>query len=161
MADIVSIQKRYQMMSGIRSKNTKPEIKVRKLLHAAGFRFRLHSKGLPGKPDVVLKKYNSVIFVDGCFWHGHANCHLFRLPKTRTEFWESKISRNICRDHQTHEALLAIGWKVLIVRECALKGKLSVPDDELLQKMATFVKDPEEMYLEIAGLQESCAIPLS
>jgi DNA mismatch endonuclease (patch repair protein) len=91
--DIVSKEKRSSMMSGIRSKNTKPEMQIRKTLYSRGYRYRLHSSVIPGKPDIIMRKYNAVIFIHGCFWHGH-NCKLFRLPKTRTEFWENKINTN-------------------------------------------------------------------
>lgn len=109
-------------MSGIRSKNTKPEILIRKALHARGFRFRLHDKRLPGKPDLVLPKYRAAIFVHGCFWHGH-DCHLFKLPKTRTEFWQEKIGKNRERDQIAMGALAEQGWRTAIVWECSLKGK--------------------------------------
>lgn len=110
------------MMGGIGSKNTQPELAVRRALHALGFRFRLHSSDLPGKPDIVLAKWKAVIFVHGCFWHGH-NCSLFKLPSTRPEFWNNKIRRNTERDRETIEKLKALGWRVLTVWECSLKGK--------------------------------------
>lgn len=98
MVDIVDVSTRSRMMAGIKNRNTKPEILIRKLLHKKGFRFRLHVKDLPGKPDIVLPKYKALIFVNGCFWHGHINCHLFKLPATRTEFWQAKITRNQAND---------------------------------------------------------------
>ena len=110
------------MMAGIGSKNTKPEIAVRKILHARGFRFRLHKKGLPGKPDIVLPKYATIIFVQGCFWHGHENCSQFRIPHSRSEFWESKIGSNKARDRRVRSELAATGWSVVDIWECALKG---------------------------------------
>jgi len=111
-------------MSQIRSKNTKPEILVRKLLHANGFRFRIHEKKLPGKPDIVLPKYKSVIFVHGCFWHGHEGCKYYVIPKTRTEWWVNKINRNKEVDNKNIQKLRQLGWKVLIVFECDLKKSL-------------------------------------
>ena len=132
MADIVSREKRSQMMSGIGAKNTKPEIAIRKLLHGAGYRFRLHAKSLPGKPDIVMKKYGTVIFVHGCFWHGHENCHLFRLPKSRPEFWGLKIEGNHLRDAVNQQALLESGWKVLTIWECSIKGKGRLEQGEIL-----------------------------
>lgn len=108
-------------MSGIRERNTKPEILVRSLLHREGFRFRLHVQDLPGCPDIVLPKYRAAIFVHGCFWHGH-DCPLYRLPSTRPEFWRNKIERNRARDCQVRDALLAAGWRVAVVWECALRG---------------------------------------
>lgn len=108
-------------MSGIRSKNTKPELLVRKALHAAGYRFRIHRKDLPGKPDLVLPKFRAVIFVHGCFWHGH-NCPVFKWPKTREKFWREKIERTRVTDTNAREALLASGWRVGVVWECATRG---------------------------------------
>ena len=108
-------------MSGIRGQNTKPEILVRSLLHRQGFRFRLHVRDLPGKPDIVLPRYHAVIFVHGCFWHGH-DCPLFRLPGTREDFWREKIGRNRANDQKSLEALLREGWRVGIVWECAIRG---------------------------------------
>jgi DNA mismatch endonuclease (patch repair protein) len=108
-------------MSGIRGRDTKPEILVRSLLHRQGFRFRLQVRTLPGRPDLVLPRYHAVIFVHGCFWHGH-DCPLFRLPATRTEFWRSKIEGNRSRDRRVREELLAAGWRVAVVWECALRG---------------------------------------
>ena len=108
-------------MSRIRGKNTKPEMLVRKYLFANGFRYRLHSKNLPGKPDIVLPKYKTVIFVHGCFWHGHKDCKYFVVPKTRTDWWLNKINGNKANDAKKEQALEQAGWKVLVVWECALK----------------------------------------
>ncbi|NCO02573.1 MAG: DNA mismatch endonuclease Vsr [Alphaproteobacteria bacterium] len=123
MADVVSKSKRSQMMSGIKGKNTKPEISLRKELFSRGFRYRTHGRILPGKPDLVFKKYNALVFVNGCFWHGHENCKLFRMPKSRIDFWEEKIGVNIDRDKRNIIELLDFGWRVLIVWECSIKGK--------------------------------------
>jgi DNA mismatch endonuclease (patch repair protein) len=109
------------MMSGIRGRNTKPEILIRSLLHRRGFRFRLHVSDLPGKPDIVLPRYHAVIFVHGCFWHGH-DCPMFKWPSTRPDFWRNKIERNRANDRKASDALLASGWRVGIVWECALRG---------------------------------------
>lgn len=111
-------------MSRIRARNTKPEIVVRSLLHRMGFRFRLHVRDLPGKPDIVLPKYRAVIFVHGCFWHGH-DCPLYRLPATRPDFWQNKINRNQANDEKARMALLSAGWRVAVVWECALRGAAS------------------------------------
>lgn len=108
-------------MSGIRGRNTRPEILVRSMLHRQGFRFRLHVRDLPGKPDIVLPRHRAVIFVHGCFWHGH-DCLFFKWPATRPDFWREKISRNKTNDSQAKEALQAGGWRVGIVWECALRG---------------------------------------
>jgi DNA mismatch endonuclease, patch repair protein len=119
MADVVDAATRSRMMSGIRGKDTKPEMIVRRALHKAGFRYRLHDKKLPGTPDIVLPKHKMVIFVHGCFWHGHM-CKEFRWPKTREEFWREKIERNVMRDTLNEAAIASLGWKVIVVWECEL-----------------------------------------
>ena len=116
-------EQRSRNMSAIKSKNTKPEIKVRKVLHSMGYRFRLHRKDLPGSPDIVLPKYKTVIFVHGCFWHRHKNCMYASTPKTRQEFWEAKFRENINRDKLNQENLSSKGWKIIIVWECEIKDK--------------------------------------
>ena len=108
-------------MSRIKSKNTKPEILVRKFLHSKGFRFRIHDKKLPGKPDIVLTKHKTVIFIHGCFWHGHKNCKYFVLPKTKTQWWKNKINGNIARDTKATKSLKKEGWKIINIWECQLK----------------------------------------
>ena len=117
-------EQRSRNMSAIKSKNTKPEIKVRKVLHSMGYRFRLHSKDLPGSPDIVLPKYKTVIFVHGCFWHRHENCKYASTPKTRKEFWEKKFRENINRDNLNQANLSLKGWKIIIIWECQLKGDI-------------------------------------
>ena len=126
MADKLSSTQRKYCMSRIRGKNTKPEILVRKGLHARGFRFRLHNKKLPGSPDIVLPKYGVAIMVNGCFWHGHKGCRYATKPKTNVEFWETKIARNRHRDEVTNAHLEALGWHVITVWECELRGKAEV-----------------------------------
>ncbi|MGR9578396.1 very short patch repair endonuclease [Pandoraea sputorum] len=121
MADVVDSATRSRMMSGIRGCNTKPEVLIRSLLHRHGFRFRLHVRDLPGKPDIVLARYRAVIFVHGCFWHGH-DCPLFKWPKTRPDFWHEKITKNRVNDDRAKGALLADGWRIGIVWECSLRG---------------------------------------
>ena len=116
-------EQRSRCMAAIKGKDTKPEILVRKFLFSKGLRYRLNNRKLPGSPDIVLKKYNTVIFVDGCFWHGHEGCKYFRLPKSNTPFWEAKITRNIERDKETTQALTALGWKVIRIWECELRNK--------------------------------------
>jgi len=110
------------MMSGIRGKNTKPELLIRKALFRKGFRYKLHDKNLPGKPDLVFPKYKAVIFIHGCFWHGH-DCHLFKWPSTRREFWKTKITRNQEVGARNYKALKKEGWRVLTIWECSIKGK--------------------------------------
>ena len=126
MAEKLSSTQRKYCMSRIRGKNTKPEILVRKGLHARGFRFRLHNKKLPGSPDIVLPKYGVAIMVNGCFWHGHKGCQYATKPKTNVEFWETKIARNRYRDEVTTAHLGALGWHVVTIWECELRGASSV-----------------------------------
>ena len=123
MADVHSKETRSYNMSRIRSKNTKPEMLVRKFLFSKGFRYRLHDKKLPGKPDITLSKYKTVIFVNGCFWHGHKGCKYYIIPKTRTEWWINKLNTNIQKDIDSKKILEKEGWAVLIIWECDLKGK--------------------------------------
>ena len=125
-------EQRSRNMSAIKSKNTKPEIKVRKILHSMGYRFRLHSKDLPGSPDIVLPKYKTVIFVHGCFWHRHENCKYATTPKTRQEFWNKKFKENINRDNLNQANLSLKGWKIIIIWECQLKGDIKKLIRELL-----------------------------
>lgn len=122
MTDVVDPKTRSRMMSSIRGKNTKPEMLIRLALHRRGFRFKLHDKALPGKPDIVMPRYRAVINVHGCFWHGHEDCKYFRIPATRTEFWNNKITGNRLRDQIHKSLLLEQGWRVLTVWECALRN---------------------------------------
>jgi DNA mismatch endonuclease, patch repair protein len=110
------------MMAGIRNTNTRPEIAIRRALHANGFRYRLHSRRVPGKPDMVFPRYRAAVFVNGCFWHGH-DCHLFRLPATRPDFWADKIARNRARDAKVRHDLQEAGWRALTIWECAIRGR--------------------------------------
>ena len=123
MADVHTPEIRSYNMSMIRGKNTKPEIIVRKFLHSKGFRFRLHKKDLPGKPDIVLPKYKTVIFIHGCFWHGHNNCKYFVVPKTRTKWWLNKINGNKETDKRNNLLLRKAGWNIIILWECQLRPK--------------------------------------
>ena len=123
MADIKTKESRSYNMSRIRSKNTKPEEIVRKFLFRKGFRYRKNDKRLPGTPDIVLPKYRTVIFVHGCFWHGHDGCKYFVMPKTRTEFWQAKIERNKERDSENQQQLASMGWHCITIWECQLKPK--------------------------------------
>lgn len=140
MADIVSKETRSRMMSGIKSKDTKPEIQVRKYLFAEGYRYRINNRGIPGNPDLSLKKYNAVIFVNGCFWHGHEHCDLFRIPKSRIDFWTKKIGGNIERDTKTVQRLTDSGWRVCIVWECALKGKYKLEPKSLVKAITGWIE---------------------
>ncbi|WP_302848759.1 very short patch repair endonuclease [Roseovarius sp. THAF9] len=140
---------RSRMMAGIKGKDTKPERLIRSALHCRGFRFRLHRNDLPGKPDLVFPKWEAVIFVHGCFWHGH-DCHLFRWPKTRTEFWKDKIGSNIQRDSRQIDQLHECGWRVGIVWECALKGRYRQPVERIAE-ICTLWLESEETKMQVAG----------
>jgi DNA mismatch endonuclease, patch repair protein len=134
MADIVDRATRSRMMSGIRGKNTNPELIVRKHLHAEGFRFRLHDRSLPGAPDLVLPKYNAAVQVRGCFWHQHAACKYAYMPKSNTDFWCDKLEGNVARDAKKDEALRELGWRVFVVWECDTS-------EELLDWLVTRIRD--------------------
>ena len=137
MLDTISQSKRSYTMSRIRSKNTKPEMILRSALFREGFRFRLHSKLLPGKPDLVFAKFKTVVFVHGCFWHLHENCRDGRLPKSKLEYWQPKLVKNIERDANNVEELTKLGWKVIIIWECELLKSF----DSVIQKTKTILLD--------------------
>lgn len=147
MVDIVDIETRKRMMSGIKGKHTKIEIIVRKSLFARGFRYRINDRNLPGKPDMVLPKYNAVIFIHGCFWHKHC-CSLFRLPTSNQEFWRAKIDGNVARDIKSVNQLTATGWKVAIVWECSLRGKKSPGIESVSNQLETWLNGCKN-YIEI------------
>ncbi len=149
MTDIVGKNKRSQMMSGIRGKDTRPELIVRRELHRLGFRYRLHSSLLPGKPDIVFPRYKAVILINGCFWHQH-DCHLFRWPATRKEFWRKKITGNKARDQRNMKAYQRLGWKALVIWECALKGKRRRPIEEVIRTVTNWLQYDQSMA-EISG----------
>lgn len=141
MTDVHSKETRSYNMSKIRSKDTKPEMIVRKFLHSQGFRYRLHVKDLPGKPDIVLPKYKTVIFVHGCFWHGHEGCKYFVIPKTRTDWWSEKIFRNKHKDALSSQILINNGWNVVEVWECELKKNIRL--SRLDRLMKTIITVPQ------------------
>lgn len=136
-------------MSSIRGKDTKPELAIRRALHARGFRYSLHGKGLPGRPDIVLRKHRAVIFVHGCFWHGH-DCPLFRLPGSRIDYWKAKIDRNRERDHEVVAALKEQGWRRLTIWECSLRGSSRMALEEVVEQAEIWLKG-SEAELEIRG----------
>ena len=137
MADVHTKEIRSYNMSQIKGKNTKPEMLVRKFLFANGYRYKLNDKTLPGKPDIVLPKYKTVIFVHGCFWHGHKKCKYFVVPKTRTEWWLNKINGNIANDTKVVKALKKDGWKIITIWECNLKpAKVEKTLNTLLSKIS-------------------------
>ncbi|MBD3769694.1 MAG: DNA mismatch endonuclease Vsr [Rhodobacterales bacterium] len=122
MVDVVSSKVRSRMMAGIGGKDTKPELVLRKGLFALGLRYRLHDRKLPGRPDIVLPKWNAVVFVNGCFWHRHPGCRFATTPSTRTEFWLDKFEKNVARDRRNVAALRTLGWRILVVWECDIKA---------------------------------------
>lgn len=129
MTDIVDTATRSRMMSGIRGKNTLPEMTVRRYLHRQGYRFRLHRKDLPGCPDLVLSRHRLVIFVHGCFWHRHAGCFYATSPATRKEFWQTKLNRNVERDEEQQHQLTELGWRVLTIWECGIRHSPDTMDE--------------------------------
>lgn len=155
MADIFSKKKRSQIMSNIRATETKPEIIVRQFLFSKGYRFRKNVKSLPGKPDIVLPKYKTVVFIHGCFWHGHKNCKKATLPSINKAFWKNKINSNVERDRVVQKALKKEGWKVLTIWECKLKSKelLAKEMNKLLKNLDSLTSDrgtPNEQNLYLA-----------
>lgn len=138
MTDVVDKATRRRMMSSIRGKDTKPEVLIRKALHAQGFRYRLHDKALPGKPDLVFPKYKAVVFIHGCFWHGH-DCRYFKVPQTRTAFWVDKIAGNQRRDARQLALLNNTGWRVLVVWECATRKNKTLAKDLLIDYVVNWL----------------------
>ena len=138
MADVVSKQVRSNMMAAVKSRNTMPEKLVRSKLYKEGFRFRLHHSGLPGTPDIVLPRYKTVVFVNGCFWHGHDCSKGRNIPKTHTEFWRAKLDRNNLRDRQNHRALRMDGWRVFVVWTCQIESDSELVLDYLRSKRLTY-----------------------
>lgn len=132
-------------MSGIRGKDTQPELVVRRALHAAGLRYRLHDTGLPGKPDLVFPRHHVVVFVHGCFWHAHRDCRFFRVPATRTDFWQAKLAGNAARDARHVQGLLNAGWRVATVWECAVRARMS------LDPLAEWIRAGETTTYEVTS----------
>jgi len=144
--DVVDKQTRSRMMANIKGKNTRPEITIRSLLHRQGFRFRLHDKSLPGKPDLVLRKYQAVIFIHGCYWHRHENCKLASTPKQNKQFWLKKFDANQRRDGEVYYQLKILGWRTAVIWECAIRDKKNLPD--YIKTLTLWLKYECE-YLEI------------
>lgn len=144
-------EQRHKCMAAIRSKDTKPEMYVRRYLHGMGWRYGLHNRKLPGSPDIVMRRHKTVIFVNGCFWHGHEGCKYSHLPKTNSEFWQTKIDTNRARDERNAEALRKLGWRVIVIWECELKTEaqrertLSKLSDALKCASAGYLCPPEEV----------------
>ncbi len=147
MPDIVDPVTRSRMMAGIRSVDTGPEMQVRRFLHGRGFRYRLHDRRLPGRPDIVLPRWGAVVEVQGCFWHAHDGCPLFRFPDTRREFWENKLLGNRRRDEGNHKALVSGGWRVATVWECALRSD----SDAQLRRLELWLRSDHEDFLDLTA----------
>jgi DNA mismatch endonuclease (patch repair protein) len=143
MPDVHDRATRSRNMAAIKGKDTKPELIIRKGLHARGFRYRLHDRKLPGRPDLVLPKYHAVIFINGCFWHGH-DCALFKWPGTRQDFWKEKIGANVARDQKNYAAIEEAGWRRAVIWECALKGTRRMEPDEVLTRVANWLTSVEK-----------------
>ena len=150
MSDVHSKEQRRHNMSRIRDRDTRPEMTIRRGLHARGFRFRLHGATLPGKPDLVFRQHRAVIFVNGCFWHGHT-CRRFRWPKTQAAYWQDKINGNRERDVRVRRKLRKRGWRVLTVWECSTKGPGRLSDDDLMTACTIFLLDHQKCQSEVTG----------
>lgn len=148
MADVLTPEQRRLNMSRIRGKDSKPEMLIRRGLHARGLRYRLHDRSLPGRPDLALPKHHTVVFVHGCFWHSHG-CALSKLPSTRQDFWREKLEANVERDRRAIDALLASGWRVLTVWECALRGPARLTHAEVCDQAASWITSLQSYLLEI------------
>lgn len=153
MTDIKTPEQRSRNMAAIKGKDTKPEMIVRKYLFSRGMRFRVQVRKLPGNPDIVLPKYKTVIFVDGCFWHGHEGCKYFRLPKSNTEYWETKIEHNIARDIRNEAELTAQGWRVIRVWECEIQTVLE--REKYLTSLYERIVSPIQSYSLDADMSDS------
>lgn len=145
MADVMTPEQRSRCMAAIKGKDTKPEMIVRKYLFSRGMRFRVQVRKLPGNPDIVLPKYKTVIFVNGCFWHGHEGCKYFRLPKSNVGFWKEKIERNVARDARNEAELKDLGWRVIRVWECEIKTV--VQREEYLKHLYDRIVNPAQSYI--------------
>ena len=146
--DVLTPEQRRLVMSRIRGKDTRPEILIRRGLHARGLRFRLHKSGIRGKPDMIFPKHRTAVFINGCFWHGHG-CSLFKWPRTRVMFWKNKINRNRDRDQETLTALMAEGWRILVIWECALRGRRKRIFENILTSAEKFICKEELFFSEI------------
>lgn len=160
MADVLTPEQRRLNMSRIRSKDTKPEMLIRRGLHARGLRYRLQDQSLPGRPDLVFPRYHTAVFIHGCFWHAHG-CALSKLPATRQDFWRAKLTANALRDRKAVDALQAVGWRVLVIWECALRGSSRQRESVVLERAAKFIQDSDLDLLEIAAagaLSDDCVL---
>lgn len=157
MTDVMTPEQRHKCMAAIKGRDTKPELIVRRFLHARGLRYRLNNRNLPGTPDIVLKKYRTVIFIDGCFWHGHEGCRQFKLPKSNTDFWRHKINMNIARDYRANVELRLLGWRVIRVWECEIRPQ-STASTRLESLYRSIIAPPG---YDAAPMQSTAAEPLT
>ncbi len=153
MTDFMTPKQRSKTMSKVRGKNTKPEKLIRSRLHKLGFRFRINCPNLSGKPDIVLKKYNAVIFVHGCFWHNHKGCKKSKLPDTRNEFWKNKIAGTVMRDQRNISDLAKQGWRIALVWECGTKKKNNL--DNIINKLSKCLIEGHTKHIELSGLNSN------
>lgn len=149
LVDVHDSNTRSKNMAAIKCRNTKPEVFLRKRLHALGFRYKLNNKTLPGKPDLVFPKFHAVVFINGCFWHAHG-CYMFKIPSTRSEWWKHKLFRNRQRDHQQWNELQSNGWRVLVVWECAIRGRQRITESALIDQIAEWLRG-ETKHLELTS----------
>lgn len=149
MADVVDAVTRSRMMSGIRGRDTKIEVAIRKSLHGRGLRYRIDVRGMPGRPDIVLPRWKAVVLVHGCFWHAH-DCGLCRIPATRPDFWREKLEGNAARDRRNEAALSKAGWRVAVVWECALRGRGSRALEDVADLLADWVMGNSSSSLEVS-----------
>jgi len=145
MVDIVDAATRSRMMAGIRGKDTGPEVTLRRAMHARGFRYRLHARSMPGRPDLVFPRYRAAVFVHGCFWHRHEGCRYATSPATRPEFWAEKFATNVTRDRNNEERLRALGWRVAVVWECGLKRSA----DEMAEQLSSWLQSRSHDQIEL------------
>lgn len=150
--DVLTPAQRQLNMSRIRSRDTQPELLIRRGLHAQGFRFRLHKRQLPGRPDLVLARYRTVVFVHGCFWHSHG-CHISRMPETRCEYWQPKLDRTMQRDRDAIRALQSAGWRIVLVWECALRGRTRLAAGDAVTQVADFIRTGTGPLLSVSGVE--------
>ena len=148
MTDTKTKEERSRNMSAIKSKDTKPEVYIRKLLFGQGYRYRKNSKQIPGHPDIWMRKYNTAIFVNGCFWHRHQGCKYSYMPKSRTEYWKNKFDNNTKRDHENRKLLFDKGIKCLVLWECSINNKRENPSEKLLKEIIDFLHS-NDLYKEI------------
>lgn len=150
MPDVLTPEQRRLNMSRVRGRDTKPEMLIRRGLHARGLRYRLHDRRLPGRPDLVFPRYGAVVFVHGCFWHAHG-CALSKLPATRREFWQAKLANNAARDSKALQALGTLGWRVLVIWECAMRGPGRRLEEDVIAAVASGIRSGSQSLLEFTG----------